>query len=358
MEQSTHEEAAAELRAVWALLNRPAQTGNGGPTWPSLTDVANNDVRNSNYLSLFESTGDVKASPKVLCANGVICSCRIEWFENERNRYSGMFRRGFAESGILRMSSALGDISGTLPVFAGKISQSKLFPCVAIKLFRGRGHPSANLVFGGKKTGQPEWNFFEHSVCTNLTEKVSFWLQWVIGLFRLYSSFPTQSGLSEFAMTGTNGIVEQSPDVKFPWCLLLRPVYCNSGISSESDLDNAEDDKLPPYMLQLLRIPSGAVLYDVFAIPDPTAALKVLSTETSTYARDCSHLQRIGRVMSTSPCIWSVYDRELCFRHQRKEDDYAIRSDWFSALSDDHRNIGAANIDKLIDGGFYQDFEI
>ena len=162
--------AAEELAKAWALLNRPVDPEEGKMLWPSLTDVTS-DIRSNNYSNLFSETSDVKASPKVLCANGVMCTCQIEWFGDSGNGYSGMFRNGEADNGLLRLSSALGDISGSLPAFAGKISQSKVFPCVALKLFRGNS-PSANLVFGGKKTGQPEWNFFEHSVCTNLTEKV------------------------------------------------------------------------------------------------------------------------------------------------------------------------------------------
>jgi hypothetical protein len=140
--------AAEELRAVWALLNRPVVRGTA-LRWPTIAEISS-DIRSNNYSALFEERGDVKASPKVLCANGVLCTFRIEWLpsppeagagagEGEgaaHQEYSGMFRRGEAESGLMRLSSALGDISGSLPAFAGKISQSKVFPCVAMKLFR------------------------------------------------------------------------------------------------------------------------------------------------------------------------------------------------------------------------------
>ena len=136
--------AQREQQSTWALINRP-MPAEARPEWPSLGDVSS-DISGNNYSKLFEENGDVKHSPKILCANGVMCTCRIEWFgfrgkkekeeEHSPKQYSGMFRPGQADYGLLRMSSALGDISGALPAFAGKISYSKLFPCVALKFFR------------------------------------------------------------------------------------------------------------------------------------------------------------------------------------------------------------------------------
>jgi hypothetical protein len=220
-------------------------------------------------------------------------------------------------------------------------------------------------------------------VCVCLTvvfavAQVSFWLQWIIGLFRLYSAFPTQSGLSGFSQMRAGGVAEDPADVCFPWCLLLRPVY-SGGVDKEMFPDSAEGEAeamgagegapsapLPLYMRQLLSIPAGSALYDVYAIPHPTAALGVLAAEKAgckpgkagAGAGDgCQHLQRIGRLVSTSPCVWSAYDKEVFFKHQKKEDDYALQPGWMDCLSDEHRNIGSANIDRLIDAGMYRNFE-
>lgn len=366
--------AAAKLNATWDLLNVPNED-KSEMVWPTVTDVYS-DLRSNGYNSVFEATHDLKTSQKILCPNGIMCTFRIDWFGNSSNRYTGMFQR--AEYGIMRMSSALGDISGYLPFFAGKIKDSKLFPCVALKLFRDSTH-SVNLVFGGKKTGQPEEDFFQHSVCTNLTEKVSLWMQWIIALFRLYSYYPTQSGMSEFASTKQNGEVVSQESVNFPWCLLLRPVYqqaaslshdADVGIdtsgSSEAEADTsslvssiaATPVQLAPYMHQLLSIPSGSILYDIYAIPTPAAAMGVLAYMSGpTEEQDKKHIHRIGRLTTTSPCIWSARDKDIFFKHQRKEEDYILRPDWESELVADHANVGAANIDKLIDLGAFLDLE-
>lgn len=42
--------------------------------------------------------------------------------------------------------------------------ESQLFPCAALKSFRGGGVPSGNLLFAGRKVGQPERDFFSHTM--------------------------------------------------------------------------------------------------------------------------------------------------------------------------------------------------
>ena len=44
-------------------------------------------------------------------------------------------------------------VDGT-QVLSGPIRKARLFPCVAFKLYRGAGAPSANLLLAGKQRGQ------------------------------------------------------------------------------------------------------------------------------------------------------------------------------------------------------------
>ena len=91
---------------------------------------------------------------KVLCSRGAIAKVRIEWFNH--GKYTGLFKQ--AEHGLIRLTSAfLGNES--LPSWLGSVSSSKIFPCCALKFFRGNGTNddnthSGNFLFGGKKTGQ------------------------------------------------------------------------------------------------------------------------------------------------------------------------------------------------------------
>jgi hypothetical protein len=80
----------------------------------------------------------------------------------------------------------------------GTISKSRIFPQVAIKVFRS-GQNSANLLFGSKKIGQEELTFFQKALSTSLSEKSPIYLSWVLRIFRKYSKYPMQLGLSDFA---------------------------------------------------------------------------------------------------------------------------------------------------------------
>lgn len=110
---------------------------------------------------------------QILCSRGAIAKVRIEWFNH--NKYTGLFKK--ADYGLIRLTSAfLGNDS--IPSFLGSVSSSKIFPCCALKFFRGSGEQdddnhSGNFLFGGKKTGQVVrigyvqrvFNGTEHSSC-------------------------------------------------------------------------------------------------------------------------------------------------------------------------------------------------
>jgi predicted lipoprotein with Yx(FWY)xxD motif len=189
--------------AMWSEIydkemERRGSTEKSGPKeWPSFKAVTN-DIISSDYNQILQNKEDKRLNmyqgkPKILCAHGFVCCVKIEWFQG--HGYTGMFRG--AQHGIMKLSSALPAVSG-LPLFIGNISKSKIFPCAALKLFRS-DHTSANLLFAGKKTGQQDNLFFRNDVSTNITEKCPIYLSWVMKLFRKYSKYPTQLGISEFA---------------------------------------------------------------------------------------------------------------------------------------------------------------
>lgn len=106
-------------------------TLSGPLSWPSFYDISA-DMKTKDYNHLFANKENISECPKALCANGVICKVRIEWFAG--HEYTGLFEN--ADYGLMRLSSALASLEGNVPIFAGSITRSKLFPCVAIKIFR------------------------------------------------------------------------------------------------------------------------------------------------------------------------------------------------------------------------------
>ena len=279
--------------------------------WPDFVDISK-QIGGSSCNYVMNSNDEFRLSNKVLCTHGFVACIRIQW--SLRNNYTGLFRG--SESGIIRLSSALKPLNNSVPWFFGDVSQSKLFPCVAIKIFRSGYAHSGNLLFGSKKTGQQNDLFFLHAVCTNLTDKVSLLLSWLMNYFRTYSTYPTQLGLSEFAKIDENGINEENPT--FPWCIGLKP------------RENLKDIKFK----DILYIPENTVLYDIYAITEPQSISLNLPPE------------HLGEIITTSSMIQS-FDDGIFFKHQRREEDYDLRPEWLSQLTPTHNNIGSKYFDEF-----------
>ena len=100
--------------------------------------------------------------------------------------YTGLFEG--CQHAIIRLSSALKPASEVLTqrpcthsalqiaaparwLLFGKLKKAHLFPMVALKGLRTQCS-SGNMLLGGSKTGQPDRDFFAHSVCTHMTERL------------------------------------------------------------------------------------------------------------------------------------------------------------------------------------------
>jgi len=175
--------AAQQLEATWSAIlagELPAGTPLRWPDWKQIhAGVVQTDT--SPTISCPMDTPLDPASPQLICPNGAVCRATITWLSPD---YSGLFTAvsataapGDHAEGLFRLSSALEPVnmSGWNPMSLalGSVSKSKLFPCGAFKAFRGVGIHSGNLLFAGRKTGQPEEEFFAHALCTHATEKVA-----------------------------------------------------------------------------------------------------------------------------------------------------------------------------------------
>jgi len=196
--------------------------------------------------------------------------------------------------------------------------RSMVMPFVALKVFcNGRG--SGNLLFGGRKTGQEEVNFFAHCVCTHFTERCSFAMWPSLRILRRYSDFPTQSGLSDFASVTQDGAVVPKPE--FPWALILRPM--------EDMPCDAENN----FLEQLGSIRPNTKLYKIIACATPDDAVR-------------GHMENIGVLVTVSDFIESSLESRMRFRHHLKEDDYKLRPDWKAQLTPEHKNYGWEHFEK------------
>jgi len=95
------------------------------------------------------------------------------------------------------------------------------------------------------------------------------------------------------------------------------------------------------FLKQLVRVPAGTPLYDVFAVVSPDAIDPAIAARGG--------LVRVGRLCSTSRFLRSGAEADLTFWHQRKEEDYALRQDWSAQVGQEHANAcGAEHFARMI----------
>jgi hypothetical protein len=145
----------------------------------------------------------------------------------------------------------------------------------------------------------------------------------VVNLFGKYSDHPLSLGISDFCAYDANGTI--SDDHCFPFCITLSPARKSKNKSTEPVVAAKTQPKRvkkgDSFLDDILDIPVGTVLYDIFASPDPLSV------------GDGKKLQRIGRIVTTSEMIESTPDDGLFFRHQRKDEDYQLRPHWRDDLA-------------------------
>jgi len=225
--------------------------------------------------------------PKHTHSNGVVSLIDLEVASD--SPYTGMLRPG-RHRGLMRLaSSRVPELDAT-------------FPGLAIKFLRTGIH-SANLLAlsaGGEQTGHV--NFFEKPLTTHSPPPDAID---AIRKFHQVSGCRSMLGASDFTAYEEDGSRVRTPN--FPYEVLFEapdPLQfaVNAGATNKTvDLINS-----------LKSIPSGTLLYNVFARASPSAS-KVF----------------LAKLISKTPQTTSLFgDTKLFFRHQRMEEDFMMRPDW------------------------------
>jgi len=320
--------------------------------WPSYKAILD-DITGSDYNHVLECPYDMvhksRLKPserfgKAFCPHGTACLAKLELFENNTNKesYTGLLTPGKTiQDCVIRLSSAMKPPAKEqnkfgkffLKATGGKLKNAKLFPMVALKCFR-HNKRSGNLLFAGRKIGQASSEFFHHCLCTQMTERVPTLLKPFINKFYSYSENPLSLGVSDFCANDEHGNDTIDEENKFPYVVMLMPVYNTNTSQLDDDFETFDE-----FIDDLLAIPSGSVLFDIYACPTPSCAL------------DPSKIQRIGRIISTSEMIPSSPHDGLFFRHQKKEEDYDLRPQWreqVKATCSPDGGITTGSIDRLV----------
>ena len=226
---------------------------------------------------------------------------KATWTSVGEHNYTGLFQG--ETNAMVRLSLA------TAP------SRSGTTPGIAVKLFRD-GLPSANFVAMNSLSGQKSGNFFQEVFSNHIdAPEGSTALTSLANKFEEASSPATMVGLSDMALYNQTGFPVNETEVKFPYQLNLVP----NEIISENFKNRRPTSSLERMML---TIPTGAKIYDVFAISDPESTSE--------------EQLKIAELTTDSPIYFTLTgDNFLFFRHQKMEDDVALRPEWEGAVFGD-----------------------
>ena len=150
-----------------------------------------------------------------------------------------------ADTGYVRMSSAKP---------AGEDPPS-LAPGMGVKLLRD-GVDSANFVAMYSVDGQDSLNWFANDFSNHIPKPKSLFLKPLEARFATETDWIQTVGLSEMASTDQNGKVEDTN--VFPWSLRFEP-------TGDFEFPNNVAEGYTNWMDDLASIPSGSVLYNVYA---------------------------------------------------------------------------------------------
>jgi len=233
---------------------------------------------------------------KVLHGVGSVCRVRLRISAN--SPYTGILAAGEISEGFIRMGSAI------------KMKPDGIVPGNSIKFMRTGVH-SANLLTLHKVSSKGlGWDhFINQSTHVNQVENFK---QWVGGQkFNQATNCINKLGHSDLCTWSQNGTKAAEPI--FPWIIHLEP----GNIHFPPNIPVTVDELMNEYS----KIPERSLIYTLHAKASPKA-----------------ELEHVGVVETASKCQTSQYgDKKLFFRHQRIEEDFALRPEWLKEIDDDEK---------------------
>ena len=214
---------------------------------------------------------------------------QVEWQNLGGHPYTGLFEG--ASQGIVRLSL-------TLEPDTSKLNTA---PGLGLKFLRD-GMDSANLVAMYSVDGQESWNFFKNDF-TNHIPAGGIALLPVSLKFAEATMYIQEVALSDWAMYDEAGIPVSS--AVFPYSLRFHPT---------GDI-MFSDTYVRPHTEDLVTIPNGSTLYEVYAMDQPE---ELGGTEV--------HIADLVMVSDMITSSWG--DQHLFFRHQDMMDDLEIHPEW------------------------------
>jgi hypothetical protein len=269
----------SKLSQIWSSVTANPASG----AYPSPLGLAKIFLESMNPTMEFQGDSFPEGRSKLIHSVGVVG--KVQFVPEADSPYTGFFQG--ADSLVLRMSLAKEpDQTKT----TAEEAYDNFTPGFALKFLRD-GKPSANLVAMFGVNGVPTWNFFGKDFSNHIPGASGAALKALAQKFSTATDNIQSVGLKEFSTTDQNGNTLQTQ--VYPWKLIFRaPASLKNSFP-----DNFEKD----YKEQLMSISSGTVLYDVYAVQDPSQACE----------------KKIGVLKLTSKFTTSKFgDEKLFFQHQ------------------------------------------
>lgn len=253
----------------------------------------------SSVQTSFDNFAPEMPSGRVKGIHTLASHCKIN-LEVGSSPYTGLLSEG-SHQGFIRMGPA------------GPVGEGGMTPGLGFKFPRSGIH-SGDFVSMWNTDGDQSLNFF----ASNMSNKISPATGALVVLankFEQATICSTQVGLSDFCTYDQSGR-KSSP--KFPYKLFFSPT---KEVQQNTDSSKTKDD-----VLNEISFPSGTKIFDVYACGSPMGDE---SSPVSTLEKSCGSPLPLGSITTTGQCVRSDYgDKSLHIRHQRIEEDWALRPDF------------------------------
>eukprot|EP00927_Polykrikos_kofoidii_P057612 TRINITY_DN5176_c0_g3_i1.p1 TRINITY_DN5176_c0_g3~~TRINITY_DN5176_c0_g3_i1.p1 ORF type:complete len:441 (-),score=56.18 TRINITY_DN5176_c0_g3_i1:150-1472(-) len=283
-ESQSSEEKESQL---WNLITSAESLGKSSPM-PSLVTTVTKALSES-MITVFDDQWDVlpKGRSKVIHSQGVVCKFDLDVASKS---FSGLFGAGKSK-GIIRMGSA-----------TPSDSSLGIHPGIAVKFLRS-GVRSANFVALSAAPTSESYDFFSRKMSNQVAPAKALQMT---GKFQQASGCINQVGLSDVCRYSQNGTASVAV---FPYEIQFDP----ADVHFPSSNAKVSPEKL---MQQLASIDAGRHIFDVYTYDSPGAKKQ-------------GRREKFGTMTTTSKCVQSLFgDGQLFFRHQRMEEDFAVKPEW------------------------------
>lgn len=198
-------------------------------------------------------------------------------------------------------------------------------PGIGIKMLRSGVHSGDFVLLHTLKLGQ-SWNFFEYNMSNHIPPAAGAAEQALANKFEQASQCSPQVGLSDMARYSRDGS-EHSPPV-FPFKVLFVPSSSVQTTTKQKTVDQLHEE--------MANFRVGTTLYTAYACGTPRGDES--HPTDGPVANICGSALRLGEVKTTSQCLTSKYgDESFHIRHQRIEEDWALKPEFFKSGEYDAR---------------------